>query len=210
LAHSSVDFWAMRLVTGVANHSARMVGRYHLRKSLRLGDIGLVAADAQYRHVNFGWLKRGGVVRVFREGTMTRLAGDPCMDALALQVVHISVATFASQVSREYHGTRCRIRYGCATIEAVLTEAARHKDSAQDQEQDDPDHEDRGHAEKVPSIFEICHRCSREYPIRLSIRMLDNDLSPRIGRTHVSFLDKREPPMPLCDSSQLRVTCERW
>src|SRR5271166_2402706 len=121
-----------------------------------------VTADTQYCDVDMRWLKRSWIVRMLSQRAVTGLARNPGVHALALHFVNIGVAALTGRVAGKHHRTGGDIRKGGAPIKAILPKAARHKDLAQDEEQDDPHGEDRCHPEKVPCVLKICHRCNRE------------------------------------------------
>ena len=184
----------MRLVAGVASHSAGVVGGNYLRKVLWLGGVGLVTADAQHRGVDFRGLKRGGVVGMLGQWSVTGLARDMRVHALALHVEHIGVAAFTSLMAGEHHRFRGDVGNSRGPVVAVLSKGLGNKDPAQDQEQGDPHSEDRRHPKKVPCILKVCHRFDREYLVRLSICMPDDACPAESGKKTSPSLIKENVP----------------
>src|ERR1017187_8945597 len=184
----------MRFVTGVANDPAGMVGGNHLRKRLRLGDVGFVTANTQHRNVDLRWLQRSWIVGVLGQRPVTGLARHMRMYALAFHVEHVGVTAFTCLVSGEYDRLGSDVGDGRGPVMTILSKGLGNKDRAQDQEQDDADGEDRRHAEKVPCILKICHKFDRECLVRLSIRLLDNDLPSESGEsTSPSLIEENFP-----------------
>jgi hypothetical protein len=160
-----------------------MVGRNHLWKCLRLGDVGFMTANAQHSDIDFRRLKRSGVIRVLGQRTVTGLARDMRVCPFALHFEDIGVACLTSLVAGEHYRSGGDVGNGCSPVMTVLSKGLGNKDPAQDQEQDDADGEDRCHPEKVPCILKICHRFDRESLVRLSIRKRDRDLPSESGES---------------------------
>jgi hypothetical protein len=67
--------WIVGLVAGVAGHAAGVLSGYHLRKTLWLRRVFLVAAAAEVSDLRQLWNVGRWVIGVLRQGTMASFAG---------------------------------------------------------------------------------------------------------------------------------------
>src|SRR5208283_642080 len=156
-AASSGHCWTVRLVAGIAGRSARVFLRHNLRKVLWLGDVRLVATDAQLGGIQLRGLHRRRIVGMLGERPVARLAGNSLVYAFALYVEDIGMAALADLVA-SVGNRQCRNLGDClAAIMSVLSKTARDEGGTQHDESDDTHQKDGGHPEKVSRIFEIFH-----------------------------------------------------
>jgi len=135
-----------------------MVFRGNLRKTLGLGEICLVAANAELGSIQLSRLDRGWVFGMLGQRPVARFAGYSLVHAFAFHIENVGVAALANLMSGISNRKCCNLGDGLAAIVAVLTKAAWHKESAYHQKQDKPDHEDGRQPEEMLRIFEILHR----------------------------------------------------
>jgi len=128
----------MRLMAGVAGDPSGMIRRGYLRKALRFGAVGLVAAGTHDGCVQFLGLHGSRVVGVLGQGPVAGLASDNHMLAKFFLIHDVGMAALAGVVpgKRNRPGrdlTDCR-----ASIVAVLPKAARYDRSPQNDESHQP------------------------------------------------------------------------
>ncbi len=131
--------------------------RHNLRKGLRLGDVLLMAANAQLGGIQFLRLDSRGIVGMRGERAVTRFTGNGFVHAFALHVEDLGVATLADLVSCIRNRTRRYFGDRVAPIMSVLPKTLWHQQTARDQKQHEPDQEDGCQAEEVFRIFEFLH-----------------------------------------------------
>src|SRR5271166_4349390 len=128
-------------------------------------------------------LKSRGVIRVLGQRAVTGLARHPRMDALALHLEYVGVAALAGPVASEDHGPVGNLGDGRAAVMTVLSEAARNKKAARQEEQCDPHHKDRRHPKEMSCILKTRHRFSRKQPLRGPAGLPAEGTSPAPGVT---------------------------
>jgi len=127
---------------------------------------------------------------VLGQRAVTGLAGDMGVDALALHIVDLGVATFAGPMTGEHDRFRCNFGQGGAPVVTVLAKATRDEDAARHQEQDDTSSKNCCHPPEMPCVLQIRHRvnaspCSGDEPAAGSC--------PSLGRVgHVLLVDNGE------------------
>ncbi len=141
----------------------------YLRKTLWLCDVLGMASDAKMGDV---WLLRRHARRV---------VGVLCQRAVAGLAVHSGVHTFpfgfgniwvaslAGFVARISDGPRGNLSEGVPTVIPILPKAFGKVRAPEDEEQDQADQEDPGHAKQVSNIFELDHSGPAKRPIRSNV-----------------------------------------
>ena len=103
-------------MTGIANHSAGMLLRIHLREPLRFGGAGFMALRAQHGRVRQSRHDGDRVLCMLGLRAMASLASDSGMFALGLHLQDIGVAGFAGLVPGVDDGQRRNFRDGVAAV----------------------------------------------------------------------------------------------
>jgi hypothetical protein len=144
-------------MAGAAELAAGMLLRIDLRKTLGLGDIFGVAADAEMGNVRF--LRRQGrwVVGVLCERAMTRFAIDVCVDAFGFGIGHVRVAPFAGFMACVGDWARGDLGEGVTAEVAVAPETFGDECAAKDKEEDQADEKDGGHTEEMGDVLQLDH-----------------------------------------------------
>src|SRR5208337_512726 len=148
----------MRLMARIARHAGGVVDGSDLRKSLGLGDVRFVTADAQYRRVEFGGCHRSRIIDMFRQRSVACLAVDMRMFTALLFFQDIGMTVFASLMAGEVHRTGCHLGHGISAVVSILSETLRHKKRTYPQERQADDDGNNSHSKKMPSVFEHIHK----------------------------------------------------
>jgi len=196
-------------MAGIARRSARMLNGIYLRKTLGLGEIGLVATRAEHRGVQLVRHHGSRIVDVLGLWPMTGLAGHAFVHTLVLHIDDVAMAGLAGLMTGVGDGQSCNFSYRIRPVMPVATEAARHQKIPQHHERDEPYQKNCRHTEEVTRIFERFHwLCPQETArspglgsfIFLPMPPEENASNPcarDIGHTR---------PMTRCSSSQAVVT----
>src|SRR3974390_2433078 len=99
------------------------VFRRHLREALRLGCIGLVAAETKHRRIEFGGLERRRVVGMPGLRSVAGLAVNSRMAARLLRFRYVIVAGLAGLVTGELDRPGRNLRQRSAAVVSVLPKA---------------------------------------------------------------------------------------
>ncbi len=142
----------------IARQAGGVVDGCDLRKSLRLGDVRFVTADAQYRRVEFSGGHRPWIIDMFRQRSVARLAIDVHMFTALLFFQDVSMTVFASLMTGEVHRTGSHLGHGISAVVSILSETLRHKKRAYPQERQADDDGNNSHSKKMPSVFEHIHK----------------------------------------------------
>jgi len=94
---------------------------------------------------------------MLRQGTMARLAGNVLVDAFALHLQDVSMATLANLVTGVGDRKRRDLADCVAAIVSVLSKTARDEQATRDQKQREPYHEDGGEPKEMFRILETFH-----------------------------------------------------
>jgi hypothetical protein len=124
----------VRLVTTVAKHALGMSYRSHLREALGFGGIFFMAAPAEVCHIGQLGHVGGGVVSVLGQRTMTGLAGDIRMLALAMRLGFRIVTEEALAVPSVGDGASADHLECAPPVMSIHPKVLRHYDSPDEQE----------------------------------------------------------------------------
>jgi len=111
-----------------------MIRRSNLRKVLRFGAVGLVAASTHDGCVQLLRLRRTGVVRMLGLGPVAGLTSDHHVLAQLLLIHDVGVAALAGVVPGKRYRTRGVLADCSTSIVAILPKAARYDRSPQNDE----------------------------------------------------------------------------
>lgn len=137
-----------------------MLSGIYLGKSRGLGDIGLVATNAEDSRIQLCRHHGSRVVVVLGLRPMAGLAGYALVHTLALHIQNIAVAGLAGLMTGVGEGQSCDFADGVGAVMSVTAEAVRHQKTPQRQKRDEPYQENCCHTEQVPRIFERLHSLS--------------------------------------------------
>jgi len=144
-------------VTGVAKLPAGMFLSVYLRKALGFGPVFGVTAYAKLSDVWLLWGEAGGVIGVFCERAVTGFAVHMGVPAFGFGIGHVRVTSFAGFMASVRDGTRGNFGDGVATVMAVAPETFGDESTAEDQEQDQAEEENGGHAKQVGDVLKLDH-----------------------------------------------------
>ena len=134
-----------------------MIGGDDLRKSLRLGAIGLVTARADHSRVGQLWFDSGRIVSVLALRSVAGFAGNVGMTAQLFLVDDIGVAGFADVVAGEGWSASRDLGDGGTAIVAVLAKALGHDGGTQQDEDRQENDDDNGETDEMLCVLE--HGC---------------------------------------------------
>ena len=117
-----LDLGRMRLMAGVAGKTAGMVRSYHLWEPLWFGAVGLVATRTKDSGIKLCWLN-AGIVGMAGKCTVTGLASNDNVFALALLLDNVGVSGLTGLVTGVDDGFRCDVGDGCTAEVSVLAKA---------------------------------------------------------------------------------------
>lgn len=141
-------------MAGIACRPVRVVGGVDLRKIPRLGDIGLMTADAKDTCVQLGGCYRRWVVSVFCLRSMAALASHALVHALIFEISNIRVAGFADLMTGIAHRAGRDFSNGVRTVVSVTAKAVRHQESPRHHKEDESHQERCCQSKEVPCIFQ--------------------------------------------------------
>jgi len=118
-----------------------MIGGSNLREAPGLRRAGLMAADAKYCGVEFGWGYGGRIVRVLCQRPVAGFAIHVRVLAVFLLIEHVGVAGLAGLVPGEIDRPGRYFGQCIAAIVAVLSETLRHQKAPDHKEQEYPRNE---------------------------------------------------------------------
>jgi len=133
-----------------------MLIRVDLRKPLRLGGAGGMAAHAEHRRVRLAGIDRW-IVGVLGQWTVAGLAVHLRVFACAFGLGHIGVTGLAGLVSGKADGMSSDLADGGAAVVSVLAEAARHEKSSNNKKRQGPDSKQARKAEEMSCISKNAH-----------------------------------------------------
>src|ERR1035438_10109407 len=148
----------MRLVAGIAGHAGGMVDGSDLRKSLRLGDVCFVTADAQYRRVEFGGCHRPWIIDMCRQRSVACFAVDVHMFTALLFSQDVGMTVFASLMAGEVHRTGGHLGHGIYAVVTILPKLLRQKTRVYPKDRKADADEHNSHTKKMPSVSERIHK----------------------------------------------------
>ena len=134
-----------------------MVRGNNLRKGLRLGRVGLVAADAEYGRIQLFRGHGGGIIRVPGQRSVARFAVDVRVFSVFLLLQDVSMAAFARLVAREIGWPGGDLRQCVAAIVPVLSKTLWDQERAEDQEEQDANGEDSRQSKKMSRVLKGIH-----------------------------------------------------
>ena len=118
-------------MAGIARRSARMLSGIYLRKTLGLGDVGLVATRAEHRGIQLVRHNRSRVVGVLSLRPVAGLAGHSFVHTLVLHIDDFAMASLAGLMTSIGDGQSCNFTYRIRTIMPIAAETVRHQKTSQ-------------------------------------------------------------------------------
>ena len=151
---------AVRLMAGIAELTAGMFLGVDLRKAPGLSDVFGMAADAE--RGDFGQFRfcARGVVGMLRKRAVAGFAVDVGVDAFCLGLGDIGVAAFAGVMAGVGDRARGDFADGIAAKMAVAAEAVWDERTAENEEKNQADDEDRSHAKEMGNVLQLDHKCA--------------------------------------------------
>jgi len=136
----------MRLMAGVAELPARMFLGVDLREPHRLSDIFGMATNAKVSDIRLLRRNATGIVGVLCQGAMAGLAVHVSVHTLRFGIGDTRMAPFTGLVAGVNDGPRSDFRYGIPAKMTIAPEALGNEGAAKDEEEEQADEENRGHA----------------------------------------------------------------
>ncbi len=143
----------MRLMAGVAGDSSGVIRDNNLRKALRLGAVGLVAAGTHHGCVQFLGLYRSGIIGVPGQSSVASLASNHHMLAKLLLVYDVGVAGLAGVASGKCNRSGRDLTDRRSSIVAILPKAVRYDGGAQNYECHQRDGDDGSQPNEVFDVL---------------------------------------------------------
>ena len=125
----------MRLVAGIAQHAAGMLGRDHLREALGLGRVLFMAAPAEVGYIGEDRLVGGRVVGMLRQRPVTGFAGHVGVLSGGARLALVVMTHQTHILAGESDGFRPDQRQRLGAVMAVLAESFRHHGGADGQKE---------------------------------------------------------------------------
>lgn len=138
----------------------------YLRKTLWLRDVLGMASDAKMGNIWLLGRHARRVVGVLCQRAVAGLAVHVRVHTLPFGIRNIWVASLAGFVARISDWPRGNLSEGVPTVISILPKAFGKVRAAEDEEQDQADQEDPGHAKQMNNILELDHNG----PVKRAIR----------------------------------------
>lgn len=128
-----------------------------MRKVSRLGRVGFVATDAEYRRIELLGSYRCRIIGMLGQGAMARLTIHVGVLAVLFLFENVRVTTLAGLMTGVIDRPGSDFRQGIAAIVSVLPETLGDEETSDNQEQDQAGQKDTCHPEQMPRILEDIH-----------------------------------------------------
>ena len=141
-------------MAGIAGDPARVIRRYDLRKSLRLGAVGFVTACAHDGRIQFPRGHRCWIVGMLGQCSVTGLTRNHHMFTLFFLLDDVGVARLASLVAGEGNRACRSLSDRSPAIMAVFPKAMRDDRRSQNQEYGQQYYDDYGKSDEMFYVLE--------------------------------------------------------